>query len=94
MEATMNIRKYSIALLALALASMSGIAMAEDMASGCEKPGAPQQIQGQVVNVNTAQEKITVRDASGMIHEFQASKETLQEYKAGDPIKAKLRCDK
>ena len=53
-----------------------------------------QQLEGKVINVDTTNEKITVRDSNGTIHEFQASVETLQEYKAGDTIKAKLRCEK
>jgi hypothetical protein len=34
---------------------------------------------------------VTVADASGKTHEFQASKETLQDLKVGDSIEAKLR---
>lgn len=90
----MNICKRSIALVAIGLVAVSGAVMAEETTGGCGKPGAPEQIEAKVVKVDTAQEKITVRDADGTIHVFQASKETLQEYKVGDPIKAKLRCDK
>ncbi len=35
--------------------------------------------------------KVTMRTSDGTVHEFQASKETLQELKAGDRIAAKLR---
>lgn len=90
----MNTLKHLIAVATIGLATMSGIAVAEDVAVGCAKTGAPEQLEGQVVKVDTAQEKITVRDTAGTIHEFQASKETLQDYKAGDAIKAKLRCEK
>ena len=37
------------------------------------------------------QGKLTVRATDGTTHEFQASKETLQDFKAGDRIEAKLR---
>ena len=35
--------------------------------------------------------RVAVADASGKTHEFQASKETLQELRVGDRIEAKLR---
>lgn len=90
----MNICKRSIALVAVGLLSMSSAVMAAEMTGGCGKSGAPERIEAKVVKIDPAQEKITVRDTNGTIHEFQASKETLQDYKIGDPIKAKLRCDK
>lgn len=34
-----------------------------------------------------------MRAPNGTMHEFQASKETLQDYKVGDSIKARLRPD-
>ena len=46
---------------------------------------------GQVTNVDMSQGKLTIRAPDGSIHEFQASKETIADYKVGDPIKAKLR---
>lgn len=86
--------KPFIVIAAIASAVMTGIAVAEDAAVTCATSGQPAQIEGKVINVDTANQKITVRDSSGTIHEFQASIETLQEYKAGDTIKAKLRCEK
>jgi hypothetical protein len=44
-----------------------------------------------VVKVNKKEGKVTMRTSDGTVHEFQASKETLQELKAGDHIAAKLR---
>ena len=58
----------------------------------CPK-GAAERVEGQVVKVDTAQGKVTVRGADGTTHEFQASKETLQDMKVGDKIAAKLRTD-
>lgn len=34
---------------------------------------------------------MTIRANDGTVHEFEASGEALRGYKAGDPIKAKLR---
>ena len=51
----------------------------------------PEQVEGQVVAVDQNAGKITIRDSQGTTHEFQASRETLQEMKPGDKIEAKLR---
>jgi hypothetical protein len=58
----------------------------------CSK-GAAERVEGQVMKVDAAQGKVTVREANGTTHEFQASKETLQDMKVGDKIAAKLRTD-
>ena len=57
--------------------------------SGAAK--TPQKIEGQVVRIDQAQGKVTVRASDGTTHEFQASKETLQDLKVGDRIEANLR---
>ena len=60
------------------------------------KPDCPKSaadVEGQVVKVDAAQGKVTVRGADGTTHEFQASKETLQGMKVGDKIAAKPRID-
>jgi hypothetical protein len=41
--------------------------------------------------LDRSQGKLTARDSGGEEYEFLASNETLQDYKVGDPIKAKLR---
>lgn len=69
----------------------SGVALAEDKRADCSKAGAPAMVEGQVTNVDMGQGKLTIRASDGTVHEFQASKETLADYKVGDPIKAKLR---
>ena len=51
----------------------------------------PQTVEGQVVKVDAAQNKLTVRQADGTVHEFQASAEALQGFKVGDRIEANLR---
>lgn len=60
----------------------------------CDAQGrvmTPQKVDGQVVKVDVAQNKLTVRQTDGTVHEFQASKETLQDLKVGDRIEANLR---
>lgn len=44
-----------------------------------------------MVKIDPEQGKVTVRATDGMTHVFQASKGTLQGYKLGDRIEAKLR---
>jgi hypothetical protein len=50
-----------------------------------------QKVDGQVVKIDAAQNRLTVREADGSVHEFQASKETLQDLKPGDRVEANLR---
>jgi hypothetical protein len=60
----------------------------------CDPQGrvmTPQKVEGQVVKIDPAQSRVTVREANGSVHEFQASKETLQDLKVGDRIDANLR---
>lgn len=69
----------------------TGTAGAAGAPTACDKTKTPERLEGQVVKVDMAQGKVTVRGADGTIHELQASKETLQGYKVGDRIEAKLR---
>jgi hypothetical protein len=57
--------------------------------ANCQK-GA-EQINGKVESMDPATGKLNVRGSDGQMYTFNASKETLQSYKVGDPIKAKLR---
>jgi hypothetical protein len=60
----------------------------------CDAQGrmkTPEKVEGQVVKVDTAQGKVTVREPGGTVHEFQASAETLKDLKVGDKLEAKLR---
>jgi hypothetical protein len=61
--------------------------------SGCEamKGGAPQKVDGQVVNVDANQHKISVKTGDGKTHDFQASPEMIRDFKVGDRIEANLR---
>jgi hypothetical protein len=69
----------------------TGIAVAEGKPTGCDKASTPERLEGQVVKIDLEQGKVTVRATGGTTHEFQASNETLQGYKLGDRIEAKLR---
>jgi hypothetical protein len=51
----------------------------------------PPTVEGQVVKIDRSQGRVTIRAADGTTHEFQASKETLQDLKEGDTIEARLR---
>ena len=55
------------------------------------KASAPQKVEGRVVRVDTTGGKVAVAAADGKTHEFQASKETLEDLKVGDKILANLR---
>jgi len=60
----------------------------------CDQQGrvaTPQKVEGQVVKVDAAQNKLTVRETDGTVHEFQASAEAIQNFKVGDRIEATLR---
>ena len=61
--------------------------------SGCDamKAGAPQKVEGQVVNVDANNHKISVKTGDGKTHEFQASPEMIRDFKVGDRIEANLR---
>jgi hypothetical protein len=79
--------------LAIGLLLWSGAALAQ-VKPGCDAQGrmkVPEKVEGQVVKVDPAQGKVTVREADGTVHEFQASAETLKDLKPGDQIGAKLR---
>ncbi len=81
-----------ISVIAAGLLLCSASAMAADNTAGCAKPGTPASLEGQVVKMDPAQGKVTVKSSDGTMHEFQTAKETMAKYKIGDTIKAKLRC--
>ena len=56
----------------------------------CAK-AAPARVEGQVVSVDASAGRVMLRAQDGAMHEFQASKETLQTLKPGDRLEAKLR---
>lgn len=78
------------AILIVGLLLWSGTAFAQGK-PGCDKANTPQRLEGQVVAIDLNKGTVTMRGNDGATHEFQASKETLQGYKVGDRIEAKLR---
>lgn len=81
-------------LLMAATLMLSGAVFGQETPMGGAAAGdakTPDVIEGEVTQVDTSQGRIRLRARDGTMHEFQASEETLKQYKAGDPIKAKLR---
>lgn len=83
---------------ALAVGMVVAIPLWAGFAAGQSKPScdqmkaaAPQKVEGRVTRVDSAAGKVAVAAADGKTHEFQASKETLQDLKVGDKINANLR---
>ncbi len=78
--------------IVLAVPLWAGFAAGQSKPS-CDqmKAGAPQKVEGKVVRVDQAQGKVAVTESDGKTHEFQASKETLQDLKVGDNVEARLR---
>jgi hypothetical protein len=68
----------------------AGLAFGQQPKPDC-KAGAPEKVEGQVVRVDHTTNKVTVRDKSGTMHEFQANKDTTKDMKPGDQIEARLR---
>jgi hypothetical protein len=69
----------------------SAVAQGKPNCDAQGKMKTPEKVEGQVVKVDTAQGKVTVREPDGTVHEFQASAETLKDLKVGDKLGAKLR---
>jgi hypothetical protein len=60
----------------------------------CDQQGkvkTPERVGGEVTRVDMAQGRVMVRESNGTLHEFQASKETLQDIKDGGRVEAQLR---
>lgn len=76
----------------LAVPLCAGFAAAQSKPA-CDqmKASAPQKVEGKVVRVDQAGGKVAVTETDGKTHEFQASKETLQDLKVGDHVEARLR---
>ncbi len=85
-------RKHRIVAVTAVLLLCAGTAFGQTK-PGCEqgKVKTPTKIEGQVVKVDPQRGLITVRENDGTVHEFQAGKETLQQFKPGDRIEANLR---
>jgi hypothetical protein len=55
------------------------------------KVKTPEKVAGEVTSIDRARGTITVREADGTLHEFQASAATLQDVTVGGRVNAKLR---
>ena len=74
----------------------SGTALAQATSPPTTRPPnpaatTPETVSGQVIKIDRAQGKVTIREGNGRIHEFQASADTLKDLKEGDRIEARLR---
>ena len=79
-------------MLATAAVFSTGLAFGQSKPADCKnRAQAPERVEGQVVSVDPAAGKVTVREKNGTTHEFLANRETLQDMKPGDQIEAKLR---
>jgi hypothetical protein len=86
-------RLVTLASGVVAVAVLSaGLAFGQQPKSAdCDPARVPQRVEGQVVRVDPATNKVTIRDDKGATHEFQANKETTKDMKPGDRIEARLR---
>jgi len=64
---------------------------AQDKPAGCIPADTPKMVDGQVVQTDPDQGRVTVRESTGATHDFRTSAETLRSYKVGDRIQATLR---
>ena len=69
----------------------TGTALAQAASPPVHQGSTPRTVEGQVVRIDRTQGRVTIRASDGSMHEFQASKETLQDLKEGDRIEARLR---
>jgi ribosomal protein S1 len=83
-------RRFAVAVAAPILL-WSGTIVVQTVSPPPQKGNTPQTVEGQVIKIDRAQGRVTIRAADGVIHEFQASKDTLQDLKEGDRIEARLR---
>ena len=84
-------RNMTAAVVVATAVLWSSTVLVQTALAGCDSERIPPKIEGQVVKVDMEHGKVTVRTTDGTTHEFQASKETLQDFKVGNRIEAKLR---
>ena len=77
--------------LAAPIMLWSGTALGQAANPPVQQGNTPQTVEGQVIKIDRAQGRVTIRATNGQTHEFQASKETLQDLKEGDRLEARLR---
>ena len=69
----------------------SGTAFGQAAKPPVHQGSTPGTVEGTVVRIDRRAGKVTIRAADGSMHEFTASKETLDDLKEGDRIEARLR---
>jgi hypothetical protein len=82
--------QFGIALVAPILL-WSGTAFGQAAKPPVHQGSTPSSVEGQVVKIDKPTGRVTIKAADGSTHEFQASKETLDDLKVGDRIEARLR---
>ena len=85
--------RLSVGLVAIGLMLWTGTALGQAR-PGCDPQAAmktPERVEGEVTKIDAARGRVTVRESNGTVHEFIASKETLQDLKVGGRVEAKLR---
>jgi hypothetical protein len=77
-------------MVALALGTGAAIGRSKPPCDAVGRMMAPDDAEGQVVKMEPGRSRFSVRESDGLIHEFQASPETLRDLKVGDRIEVKL----
>jgi hypothetical protein len=90
-DLTMNRALTFAGALAVTAILSAGLAFGQQPSKADCKAGAPQKVEGQVVRIDPASNRVTIRDKSGTTHEFQATKDTTKDMKPGDQVEARLR---
>jgi hypothetical protein len=78
---------------ALGLMLWTGAALAQG-APPCNQQGrltTPEMVAGEVTSIDAVRGTVTVREADGTVHEFQASADTLRDVTVGGRVNARLR---
>lgn len=79
------------AFLVVVVAASVAFAQAKPACDAKGRVMTPEKVEGVVVYIDHAGNRLHVREADNKVHEFQASKETLEDLKVGDRIEANLR---
>jgi hypothetical protein len=91
---TMDMRRAVVAGVLAAGMLWGGSAVGQAKQPGCDpkaQAGAKEKVAGEVVKVDQAEGRVTIKEADGKTYEFHAHKDTLQTLKVGDRLEATLR---
>ena len=90
----MDMRRAMVAGVLAAGMLWGGSAMGQAKEPNCDpktQAGAKDKVSGEVVKVDQAGGRVTIKEADGKMYEFHAHKDTLQNLKVGDRLEATLR---